>query len=104
MLDARQVTPPLDEFLTIDEAAAVLRMSRTTFRRRLDRGEFTVVRDRRVVLVSRAALAEYVQRHTTYAEVQSVSQRAFRPLSSPLGGARPAAARRRRLWDGDDAG
>jgi excisionase family DNA binding protein len=52
------------ELLTIDEAAALLRMSKTTFRRRLDRGEFTVVRDRRIVLVPRTALLDYLTRHT----------------------------------------
>jgi excisionase family DNA binding protein len=58
------VTPAALELLTIDEAAAILRMSKTTFRRRLDRGEFTIVRDRRMVLVPRAALLEYLSRHT----------------------------------------
>ena len=53
-----------DDLLTIDEAAAALRMSKASFRRRLDDGEFTIIRDRRTVLVPRSALVDYLRRHT----------------------------------------
>jgi excisionase family DNA binding protein len=98
------VTPALDELLTIDEAAAALRMSRTTFRRRLDRGEFTVIRDRRLVLVPRAALEAYVSRHTTHSQHQSSPQRPPRSSPDASGASRPVSARRRRLWDADEGG
>jgi excisionase family DNA binding protein len=97
------MTNELDELLTIAEAAAALRMSKTTFRRRLSRGEFAVVRDRRVVLVPRAALVEYLDRHTAKAREHSRLARVTRPhvdLVVP----RPSGGRVRRLWDAEDAG
>jgi excisionase family DNA binding protein len=92
-----------DELLTIDEAAAALRMSKASFRRRLDRGEFAVIRDRRHVLVPRTTLNDYLERHTRHPDrrrpAPATATHGMR--SSPL---RLAPARRvRRLWDGDAA-
>jgi excisionase family DNA binding protein len=92
------VTSPGDPLLTIDEAAAVLRMSKTTFRRRLDRGEISVIRDRRHVLVARSALADYLERHTIAPRTTTGRPPADRPRTSPPN----APSRRvRHLWEPD---
>jgi excisionase family DNA binding protein len=87
-----------DTLLTIDEAAALLRMSKTTFRRRLERGEITVIRDRRHVLIARSALADYLERHTI------AHGRATRPTATERRRASPSAVvtrRVRHLWEVD---
>ena len=76
------------ELLTLDEAAEVLRVSKKTLRRRIDGGEIEVVRDRRLVLVPRASVTDYVARHTV--------QRT-RPRQLPEVKARAAARPRHRL-------
>jgi excisionase family DNA binding protein len=92
------VTGPSDGLLTIDEAAALLRMSKTTFRRRLDRGEISVIRDRRHVLVARSALVDYLERHTIAHHTPG------RPAASHARRTSPAAVTARRvghLWEAD---
>src|SRR4051812_45654798 len=53
----------LEDLLTIDEAATLLRTSKKVLRRRIDDGEFDVVRDGRVVLVPRDSLVAHLRDH-----------------------------------------
>jgi excisionase family DNA binding protein len=89
----------VEDLLTIDEAAALLRMSKKTFRRRMNQGEFAIVRDRRLVLVLRPSLVDYLRRHT----VPSTRERAARRVTvelepAPLPTAR-SRGRVRKLWE-----
>jgi excisionase family DNA binding protein len=94
---------PIEDLLTIDEAAALLRMSKKSFRRRMDQGEFDVLRDRRVILIPRRAVAEYVRRHTFPRSVDTERQRlgGTRGSPPPIFPSQPSATPRRvrKLWD-----
>lgn len=51
--------------LTLDEAAAELRISRRTLERRIEAGRLATVRDGRTVRVARAELRRYIAHATT---------------------------------------
>jgi excisionase family DNA binding protein len=51
--------------LTLDEAAAELRISRRTLERRIDAGRLATVRDGRTVRIARAELRRYIASATT---------------------------------------
>ena len=53
--------------LTLDEAAAELRISRRTLERRIDAGRLAAFRDGRTVRVTRAELRRYIVSATTRA-------------------------------------
>jgi excisionase family DNA binding protein len=83
------------ELLTLDEAAAVLRVSKKTLRRRIDGGELDVVRDRRLVLVPRATLLAFIARHTVRRPADWPSSMRSKP---PGSGNHPRRSVRK-LWD-----
>jgi predicted DNA-binding transcriptional regulator AlpA len=80
--DARRLLP-------LNDAAAMLGMSRRTLDRRIAAGEIAVFRDRRIVAVPSAEIARYVAAHV--GRVGSVGRR--RPRSAPT------MAPGERLWD-----
>src|SRR4051794_14129930 len=53
----------LEDLLTLDEAATLLRTSKKVLRGRIDDGEFDVVRDGRVILVPRDSLVAHIRDH-----------------------------------------
>jgi excisionase family DNA binding protein len=100
------VTAPLPDLLTLGEAATALRMSKASFRRRLDRGEFAVIRDRRHILIPRTTIHDYLERHTRQPRqtTQLVVAPTLRPARRTPQPVAPLRTRRvRHLWDGDAA-
>jgi excisionase family DNA binding protein len=100
------VNAPLPDLLTLGEAATALRMSKASFRRRLDRGEFAVIRDRRHILIPRTTLHDYLERHTRQPQHHTPLGVAPtpRPPRRPPQRVAPSRTRRvRHLWDGDAA-
>ena len=96
---------PLPDLLTLGEAATALRMSKASFRRRLERGEFAVIRDRRHILIPLATIHDYLERHTRQPQHRHlVVTPALRPARrAPLPEAPTRAIHVRHLWDGDVA-
>jgi hypothetical protein len=80
--DARRLVP-------LNDAAAMLGMSRRTLDRRIAAGEIAVFRDRRIVAVPAAEIARYVAAHV--ARAGSAARRRPRPA--------PVMAPGERLWD-----
>jgi hypothetical protein len=80
--DARRLLP-------LDDAAAMLGMSRRTLDRRIAAGEIAVFRDRRIVAVPATEIARYVAAHV--ARAGSVARHRSRPA--------PQMAPGERLWD-----
>src|SRR4051812_15037797 len=83
------------ELLKLDEAARLLRVSKKTLRRRIAGGELEVVRDRRLVLVPRASVVDYVSRHTVR-RMRSNPSHTRQPQPSPAARAPLSAPK---LWD-----
>ncbi len=75
--------------LPLNDAAAMLGMSRRTLDRRIAAGEIAVFRDRRIVAVPATEIARYVAAHV--ARAASAGRRRSRPA--------PVLAPGERLWD-----
>jgi predicted DNA-binding transcriptional regulator AlpA len=77
------------ELLRLDDAAAVLGMSRRTLDRRIAAGAIAVFRDDRIVAVPAAEIARYIATHLV---------RRTPGRHSPFGAAQPMSSGER-LWD-----